>query len=104
MWEEQLKHVDEILTIMEEQFIFSKEEKCEFRLTKILYLGHVISVEGVNVPQNKIHDILDWPTPTTLTYLQGFFEICSYYRSFVKLFSQWEVTLTDLTKKGAFLW
>jgi hypothetical protein len=66
MWEEHLKHVDEILTIMEEQSLFSKEEKCEFGLTKILYLGHMIGVEGVKVHQEKIQTILDWPTPISL--------------------------------------
>jgi hypothetical protein len=45
---------------------FSKEEKCEFGLTEILYLGHVIGVEGVKVHQEKIITILDWPTPRTL--------------------------------------
>jgi hypothetical protein len=49
MWEEHLKHVDEILTIMEEQSLFAKEAKCEFGLIEILYLGHVIGVEGVKV-------------------------------------------------------
>jgi hypothetical protein len=68
-WEEHLKHVDEILTIMEEQSLFSKEEKCEFGLTKILYLGHMIGVEGVKVHQEKIQTILDWPTPRSLTDL-----------------------------------
>jgi hypothetical protein len=47
-------HVDEILNIMEEESLFSKEEKCEFGLTKILYLGHVIGVERVKVHQEKI--------------------------------------------------
>jgi hypothetical protein len=53
-WEEHLKHVYKILTIMEEQSFFSKEAKCEFRLTEILYLGNVIGVEGVKVHQENI--------------------------------------------------
>jgi len=65
-WEEALKHVDDILTIMEEQYIFSKEAKCEFGLTEIIYLGHAIDVEGVKVHQDKIHNILERPTPKTL--------------------------------------
>jgi hypothetical protein len=69
MWEEHMKHVDEILTIMEEQLFFSKEEKCEFGLKKILYLEHVIGVEGVKVHQEKIQTILDCPTPISLKYL-----------------------------------
>ena len=53
-WDEHLNHVDEILTIMEEQSLFSKEKKCEFGLKNILYLGHMIGVEGVKVHQEKI--------------------------------------------------
>jgi len=45
MWRENLGHVDAILTIMEEWSLFSKEEKCEFGLMEILYLGHIIGVE-----------------------------------------------------------
>jgi len=46
-WEEHPRHIDEILNIMEEKSLFSKEEKCEFGSTKIIYLGHVIDVKGV---------------------------------------------------------
>jgi hypothetical protein len=36
--------------------------------------------------------------------LRGFLGICSYYRRFIKGFSQICAPLTDLTKKGAFRW
>ena len=55
-----MQHLDEILGIMEEHSLFAKETKCVFRLTKILYLGHVIGVDGVKVHQEKIQAILDW--------------------------------------------
>jgi hypothetical protein len=83
-WEEHLKHVDVILTIMEEHSLFSKKVKCEFGLIKILYLVQVIGVEGVNEHQDKIQNIIDWPTHRTLIDLRGFFGIFLYYRNFVK--------------------
>jgi hypothetical protein len=69
MWEEHLKHVDHILTIMDEQSLFSKEAKCEFGLKYILYLGNLVGVEGVKVHQEKIHTILYCPTSISLIYL-----------------------------------
>ena len=48
-WEEHLQYLDEVLSLMEKQSLFAKESKCEFGLTEILYLGHVIGVEGVKV-------------------------------------------------------
>jgi hypothetical protein len=89
---------------MEGKYLYAKESKCEFRMTEVPYLGHIIGVKGVHVHQEKIQAILDWPTPKTLTELKGFLGICCYYRRFVKGFSQLCAPLTDLTKKGAFKW
>ena len=52
----------------------------------------------------KIRAIRDWPTPKTITELKGFLGLCTYYRRYVKGFSQFAAPLTDLTKKGAFTW
>jgi hypothetical protein len=45
-WEEHLKHLDEVLNTMESQSLYAKESKCEFGMTKLLYLGHIISCTG----------------------------------------------------------
>jgi hypothetical protein len=103
-WEDHLRHINEILNIMKEQSLYAKETKCEFGMTKILYLGHIISAQGVRVDPEKIQAILDWPTPRSLTKLRSFLGLCSYYRCFVKGFSQLGAPLTNLTKKGAFRW
>lgn len=48
-WEEHLRHLDEVLGIMEAQSLFAKQSKCEFRMIEILYLGHVVSKYEVQV-------------------------------------------------------
>jgi hypothetical protein len=53
-WEEHLKHLDEVLNIMEAQSLYAKESKCEFGMTELLYLGHIINAQGVQVHQEKI--------------------------------------------------
>jgi hypothetical protein len=42
-WEEHLGHLEDILSIMEEKSLYSKESKCVFGRTNILYLGHVVN-------------------------------------------------------------
>ena len=42
-WEEHLKHLNEVLSIMEEQSLFAKQSKCKFGMIEILYLGHIVS-------------------------------------------------------------
>jgi hypothetical protein len=103
-WEEHLKHLDQILSIMEEQSLYAKESKCEFGMTEVLYLGHIIKAKGVQVHQEKIEAIIKWPTPKTLIELRGFLGMCTYYGKFVKGFSQLCEPLIDLTKKGALKW
>ena len=68
----------------------------------MLYLGHIIGVDGVRVHKEKIRAIRDRPEPRNVTELRRFIGICTYYRKFVKSFSQLATPLTDLTRKGAF--
>jgi hypothetical protein len=103
-WDEHLAHLEEVLGFMQAQSSYVKESKCEFGMRELLYLGHIISEQRVQVHQEKIKAILDWPTPKNLTEMEGFFGLCSYYKRFFKGFSQLVAPLTDLTKKGAFHW
>jgi hypothetical protein len=80
-----------------------KEYKCEFGMTELLYLGHIINAHGVQVHQEKIMAILDWPTPRNVTELRSFFGLCNYYKWFVMGFSHLGAPLKDLTKHGDFI-
>jgi hypothetical protein len=62
-WNEHLAHLEEVLSIMQAQSLYSKESKCEFGMKKLLYLGHIINEQGVQVHQENIRAILDWTTP-----------------------------------------
>ena len=75
------------MRILEEHQFYAKLSKCEFGLTEMLYLGHIIGVDGVRVYEEKIRAIRDWPKPRNVMELRGFVGICTYYRKFVKTFS-----------------
>jgi hypothetical protein len=62
-----MRDLDEVLSIMEAQSLYAKESKCKFGMTKLLYLGHIISAQGVQVHQKNIKAILDWSTPKNAT-------------------------------------
>jgi hypothetical protein len=58
-WQEHMRHFEEVLSIMEAQSLYAKDSKCEFGMTELLYLGHIISAQRVQVHQEKIRAILD---------------------------------------------
>ena len=49
-----MKHLDEVLSILDEHLLYAKMYKCEFGMKEMLYLGHIISAEGVQVHMEKI--------------------------------------------------
>ena len=58
-----------MLRILEAQQFYAKLSKCEFGLTEMLYLGHIIGVDGVRVHEEKIRAIIEWPEPRNVTEL-----------------------------------
>ncbi|PIK45899.1 hypothetical protein BSL78_17238 [Apostichopus japonicus] len=65
-----------------------KLKKCSFFKTKVSYLGHEVSSEGVRADPSKTEAVKEWPKPTKVKELRSFLGFCSFYRRFVKGFSQ----------------
>ncbi|KAL1252237.1 hypothetical protein QQF64_020033 [Cirrhinus molitorella] len=81
--------------------LYAKREKCDFHLTKISFLGYIISPEGVAMDDKKVNAVLKWPQPTTLKELQRFLGFANFYRRFIRQFSTVAAPLTAMVKKAA---
>ena len=68
---------------------------------KILYLGHIISEDGIETDPNKTEVVKNWPTPKNIKELRSFLGMCSYYRHFVSNFSHIASPLHALTKQNS---
>ncbi|KAK9166712.1 hypothetical protein Scep_001903 [Stephania cephalantha] len=93
------QHLMQILMTLKEHKLYAKFSKCEFWLSEVKLLGHVISDRGISVDPSKIHPVIDWPTPETVTDIRSFLGLAVYYRRFVKDFSKIATPMTKLTKK-----
>lgn len=93
-----------VLNLLKEHQLYAKGSKCSFGQTKVEYLGHIRSVEGVVADPSKISAMVEWPKPTNIKQLRGFLGLTGYYWKFVKRYGAIEKPLTDLLKKDNFIW
>jgi hypothetical protein len=66
MKEEHDRHMRLVLQFLRENRLYRKLSKCSFYQTKIHYLGHIISGEGITVDPVKVEAIMEWPTLTNV--------------------------------------
>lgn len=103
--DDHLDHLQQMLTLLQQDTWFVKMSKCKFSQHKISYLGHVISEEGVAIDEAKVEAVLSWPIPNNAKDLISFLGLAGYYRKFVKHFAIIARPLHNLLKKGAlFVW
>ncbi|GBG89025.1 hypothetical protein CBR_g48634 [Chara braunii] len=96
--EEHVAHLDKVRSLLRQHKFKINGEKCEFGRTRILHLGHEISVEGLKPDDAKLAGIRDWPRPQSVTKMRSFLGMAGYYRTFVKNYSIVAAPLTDLTR------
>jgi len=99
-----LEHLTKALTLLKQHQLFVKLSKCKFGCSKVEYLGHIISVEGVCADQGKIQAMTDWPLPKTAKALRGFLGLTGYYRKFIKGYGSIAAPLTAMLRHNYFTW
>ena len=94
-----LKHIQEVFDRLREANIRLHPTKCKFALKKVVFLGHVLTPEGVAVDESKIDMVKNWPRPKSVKDVRSFLGFCNYYRRFVKGFAEIASPLNNLLKK-----
>src|SRR5688572_6161624 len=82
--EEHVEHLRKVLEILKENKLYGKLSKCEFGKTKMEFLRHVVSGEGIKVDPKKTQTVRDWTAPETITQVRSFLGLTNYYRRFMK--------------------
>lgn len=102
------EHNANLKTIFERLRLYNiklNPKKCKILKTEIIYLGHLITSEGVKTDSNKYKAIEKYPCPKDSTEVKRFVAICNYYRRFIRNFADIAKPLTNLLKKNiTFIW
>nr|ABF95994.1 retrotransposon protein, putative, Ty3-gypsy subclass [Oryza sativa Japonica Group] len=103
--EDHQHHLRLVLGKLREHQLYAKLSKCEFWLSEVKFLGHVISAKGVAVDPETVTAVTDWKQPKTVTQIRSFLGLAGYYRRFIENFSKIARPMTQLLKKEEkFVW
>jgi len=69
-------------------------------MRKVGFLGVVIRSERIKMEEEKMKDVLDWPTPKCVKDVQKFLELVNYYHQFIQGFTAIARLLYDMVKKN----
>ena len=85
--------------------MYAKFSKCEFWLTEVGFLGHVVSASGVSVNPGKVEAMMSWERPKSVFEICSFLVLTGYYMRFIEDISRLAAPMMRLTwKEVKFMW
>ena len=101
-WEEHQMRLRNVLTRLRKYKLAAKMTKCRFGRQSIVFLGHVISAEGVSTDPEKVKAIQRLPYPKQdVTAVRSFLGMVGYYRRFIPHYAALVEPLNELLRKGS---
>ena len=96
---EHADHLRIVLQLLRDHQLYAKFSKCEFWLTEVRFLGHVVSASGVSVDPEKVEAMMSWERPKLVFEIRSFLGLAGYYRRFIEDFSRLAAPMTRFTRK-----
>ena len=98
-FEEHLEHLDQVLASAIKGKLKINPLKASFGDTRVDFLGHEVSADGIAMMPSKIRQIEKLEPPKDVKGVRSFLGITGYYRRFIKDYAQLSSPLVKLTRK-----
>ena len=104
-FEQHIDYIGQVFGALRKAILKIKLKKRYFCFPNLAFLGHIIGRNGISPDLIKIEKIKSFSEPQNLKELQKALRLFSYYRKFVKNFSNVAKPMLMLLKKDtSFIW
>ena len=95
---EMLDHVGLVLNCLKEFNLKIKPKKTYFFQSSVVFLGNVLSKDGISPNPEKVAKMKDWPVPKSAKEVHSFLGLTSYYHRFIPQFVKWASPMHELIR------
>ena len=95
---EHVQRLSNVFKKLQEAGLKLNPSKCSFFKTRVKYLGHIISDQGIETCPDKIEAVLKWPVPDSHKELRQFLGFSGFYRRFIENYACIAHPLHELLK------
>nr|XP_027122191.1 uncharacterized protein LOC113739146 [Coffea arabica] len=71
-YDEHLEHIRAVMDVLRREKLYANLKKCNFCTNELVFLGFVISAQGMKVDDQKVKAIQEWPTPRSVGDVRSF--------------------------------
>lgn len=103
--EQHMRDIRAVFERLHKAALYVNVDKCELFVNELSFLGHGVNAEGRFPQPDKVSAIVKYPAPQTVTELQRFLGMITFYRQYIRGHGHVAAPLYTLLKKDQpFVW
>jgi cleavage and polyadenylation specificity factor subunit 1 len=95
------KHLSIVLERLQEHGVTINLQKSTFGQTKVKFVGHMVSADGIHPTPEKVQAIASYPRPTTIRNLRRFTGLLNFYHRFIPHLAELQAPLTNVYRTSS---